>query len=310
MINLYTEEILNILPSHISRLICDLDEVDKLQEIRFKIGRPIFFQIGNIEKLASYEVKREDIRSIVQRMSNYSIYSFEEEIKQGYLTIKGGHRVGICGRCVIDEGKVKTIRDISSLNIRICREIYNASKLVMPYIVENGQVLNTIIISPPKCGKTTIIRDISKKISDGVDALSLKGKKVSVIDERSEIAGSYNGVPQLDVGLRTDVLDNCPKSEGIVMAIRSMAPEVMICDEIGTYNDVESILIALNSGVSLITTIHGFGVEDIYNRPVFKEIVENKVFKRAIVLSSKKSVGTLEYVYDFNKKAKLYCRII
>ncbi|MHB9923928.1 stage III sporulation protein AA [Clostridium botulinum] len=307
---MYTEEILNILPSHISRLICDLDEVDKLQEIRFKIGRPIFFQIGNIEKLASYEVKREDIKSIVQRMSNYSIYSFEEEIKQGYLTIKGGHRVGICGRCVIDEGKVKTIRDISSLNIRICREIYNASKLVMPYIVENGQVLNTIIISPPKCGKTTIIRDISKKISDGVDALSLKGKKVSVIDERSEIAGSYNGVPQLDVGLRTDVLDNCPKSEGIVMAIRSMAPEVMICDEIGTYNDVESILIALNSGVSLITTIHGFGVEDIYNRPVFKEIVENKVFKRAIVLSSKKSVGTLEYVYDFNKKAKLYCRII
>ncbi len=163
MINLYTEEILNILPSHISRLICDLDEVDKLQEIRFKIGKPIFFQIGNTEKLASYEVKREDIKSIVQRMSNYSIYSFEEEIKQGYLTIKGGHRVGICGRCVIDEGKVKTIRDISSLNIRICREIYNASKLVMPYIVENGHVLNTIIISPPKCGKTTIIRDISKK---------------------------------------------------------------------------------------------------------------------------------------------------
>jgi len=310
MINLYTEEILNILPSHISRLICDLDEVDKLQEIRFKIGKPICFQIGNREKLASYEVKREDIKSIVQRMSNYSIYSFEEEIKQGYLTIKGGHRVGICGRCVIDGGKVKTIRDISSLNIRICREIYNASKLVMPYIVENGQVLNTIIISPPKCGKTTIIRDISKKISDGVDALNLKGQKVSVIDERSEIAGSYNGVPQLDVGLRTDVLDNCPKSEGIVMAIRSMAPEVIICDEIGTYKDVESILIALNSGVSLITTIHGFGVEDIYNRPVFKEIVENKVFKRAIVLSSKKSVGTLEYVYDFNKKTKLYCRII
>ncbi|MBY6828961.1 stage III sporulation protein AA, partial [Clostridium botulinum] len=105
---MYTEEILNILPSHISRLICDLDELDKLQEIRLKIGKPIFFQIGNIEKLASYEVKREDIKSIVQRMSNYSIYSFEEEIKQGYLTIKGGHRVGICGRCVIDEGKVKT----------------------------------------------------------------------------------------------------------------------------------------------------------------------------------------------------------
>ncbi|EJP6473394.1 stage III sporulation protein AA [Clostridium sp. FAM 1755] len=307
---MYTKEILNILPNHISKLICDLDEVDKLQEIRFKIGKPICFQLGNEERITSYKIKKEDIMSIVQRMSNYSIYSFEEEIKQGYLTIKGGHRVGICGRCVIDGGKVKTIRDISSLNIRICREIYNASKLVMPYIVENGHVLNTIIISPPKCGKTTIIRDISKKISDGMDLLNLKGQKVSIIDERSEIAGSYNGVPQLDVGLRTDVLDNCPKSEGIVMAIRSMAPEVIICDEIGTYKDIESILIALNSGVNLITTIHGFGVEDVYNRPVFKEIVENKVFKRAIVLSCKKSIGTLEYVYDFNKKNKLYCRII
>ncbi|WP_251859482.1 stage III sporulation protein AA [Clostridium sp. Marseille-Q2269] len=302
---MYTKEILNILPSHISKLICALDEVDKLQEIRFKIGKPICFQIGNKEKIIDYEFKREDIRSIVQRMSNYSIYSFEEEIKQGYLTIKGGHRVGICGRCVIDGGKVKTIRDISSLNIRICREIFDASKLVMPYIVKNGQVLNTIIISPPKCGKTTILRDISKKISDGMEKLNLKGKKVSVIDERSEIAGSYNGIPQLDVGLRTDVLDNCPKSEGIVMAIRSMAPEVIICDEIGTYKDVESILIALNSGVSLITTIHGFGVEDIYNRPVFKDIVENKVFKRALVLSSKKSVGNLEYAYDFVKDTKL-----
>ncbi|EJO5346981.1 stage III sporulation protein AA [Clostridium botulinum] len=306
---MYTKEIINILPNHISKLICDLDQVDRLQEIRFKVGKPVCFQIGNTEKIEKYEVKKEDIKAIVQRMSNYSIYSFEEEIKQGYLTIKGGHRIGICGRCVIDGGRVKTIRDISSLNIRICREVYNASKLVMPYIVENGQVLNTIIISPPKCGKTTILRDISKKISDGVNILNLKGKKVSVIDERSELAGCYNGVPQLDVGLRTDVLDNCPKSQGIVMAIRSMAPEVIICDEIGTYKDVESIIIALNSGVSLVTTIHGFGIEDLYNRPVFKEIVENRVFKRALVLSSKKSVGTLEYVYDFNKKNKIYCRV-
>lgn len=310
MINLCTKEILSILPNHIGKMVCELDKRNRLQEIRFKIGKPIYFQVDNREEILNYEVKREDMKSIVQRMSNYSIYSFEEEIKQGYLTINGGHRVGICGRCVIDDGKVKTIKDISSLNIRICRQIYNSSKLIMPYIVENGQVINTLIISPPKCGKTTILRDIARNISDGVKELNLQGKKVSIIDERSEIAASYNGVPQLDVGLRTDILDNCPKSQGIIMAIRSMAPEVIICDEIGTYEDIESILSALNSGVNLITTIHGFGIEDVFNRSVFKEVINNRVFKRAIVLSVKKGVGTLEYVYDFDKDTKLYSRII
>mgnify|MGYP001573549665 FL=1 len=244
---------------------------------------------------------RSDLKYIMQRISNYSIYAFEDEIRQGYITIKGGHRVGLCGICVIENNSIKTIKDISSINIRACKEIIGCADKVIPYIVNNNSIYNTIIISPPKCGKTTLIRDISRQISQGNMGKGFRGKNVSIIDERSEIAGSFKGIPQMDVGVRTDVLDNCPKSQGIMMAIRSMSPDVIVCDEIGTQNDMESILMALNSGISLITTIHGFGIEDLYKRLVFKDIVDNYVFTRGIVLSNKKGIGTIERIYDFTK---------
>jgi stage III sporulation protein AA len=136
--------------------------------------------------------------------------------------------------------------------------------------------------------------------------MGLDGKKVCIIDERSEIGACYQGVPQLDTGVRTDVLDGCPKSQGIIMAVRSMAPEVIVCDEIGTGKDVESIINAMNSGVALITTIHGYGLEDLYKRPVFKEILENNVFKRAVVLSGRHGAGTVEYIFDFIKNKNIW----
>ncbi|OFI07587.1 hypothetical protein CLOACE_01910 [Clostridium acetireducens DSM 10703] len=300
------KDIFNILPNTIKNTLIEEEKKDYIEEIRVRAEKPIILQIRNREKILNYTVTKEDIKIILQRMSNYSIYAFEEEIKQGYITIKGGHRVGICGRCIIEKNKVKTIKDIASLNIRICREVQNCSDFIMPFIINKNIVMNTIIISPPKCGKTTLIRDITKNLSNGFK--DLQGKKICVVDERSEIAACFDGVPQLNVGIRTDILDNCPKSEGIIMAIRSMAPEIIVCDEIGTEKDMESIIMALNSGVSVITTIHGYGVEDLYNRKVFEKIVENKVFKRAIVLSNKKSVGTLEYVYDFENKIAIWRR--
>jgi stage III sporulation protein AA len=167
--------------------------------------------------------------------------------------------------------------------------------------------MNTIIISPPKCGKTTLIRDISRSLSNGclVNNNKIKSMKVCIVDERSEIGGCYNGVPQLDVGEKTDIFDSCVKSSGIMMAIRSMSPDVIVCDEIGTYDDMNSIIAALSSGINLITTIHGFGIEDLYSKDVFKNILNNKVFQRAIVLSNRKRIGTIEYVYDFDKKLKM-----
>ena len=155
----------------------------------------------------------------------------------------------------------------------------------MPFLIEE-QVLNTII-SPPKCGKTTILRDIARNISTGMRAFKFSGK-VCIIDERSELAACCDGVPQMNVGIRTDVLDNCLKSEGIMMAIRSMSPELIVCDEIGTYRDMESILSALSCGVNLITTIHGNGLDDFYSRVVFKDLINNHVFRRAVILSNRK----------------------
>ncbi|WP_026881311.1 stage III sporulation protein AA [Clostridium akagii] len=298
MVNL--EDITNVMPQNTKDLLVKLEEIEKIQEIRLKVNKPMILQIGDKEVITNYYISSEDIKTILKKMSNYSIYSIEAELKQGYITIKGGHRVGICGNCIIENNIVKTIKNISSVNIRVCKEIIGCSNIVMPAIIERKTILNTIIISPPKCGKTTLIRDITRNISNGMKNPQIIGKKVCVVDERSEICASSDGVPQLDVGLRTDVLDNCPKSQGIMMAIRSMSPDVIVCDEIGTYEDVKSILAALNCGINLITTIHGFGIEDLKNRNVFKEVLDNHIFQRAIVLSGKGGVGTLEYVYDFN----------
>ncbi|MBW9151874.1 stage III sporulation protein AA [Clostridium estertheticum] len=298
---LVTKDLFEILPKTIRNILEKVDNLQQLEEIRVKVNKPLFIHIGSKEKVWEYIATPEDLKYIMQRISNYSIYAFEDEIRQGYITIKGGHRVGLCGICVIENNSIKTIKDISSINIRACKEIIGCADKVMPYIINNNSVYNTIIISPPKCGKTTLIRDISRQISKGYKDMSFRGKNVSIIDERSEIAGSFKGIPQMDVGVRTDVLDNCPKSQGIMMAIRSMSPDVIVCDEIGTKNDMESILMALNSGISLITTIHGFGIEDLYKRLVFKDIVDNYVFTRGIVLSNKKGIGTIERIYDFTK---------
>lgn len=296
------QHILNVLPLNIKNILINIVELQNLQEIRLRINEPLILQVGQNEIINKYIVSNEDVKSTLKRMSNYSIYSIEDEMRQGYITIKGGHRVGICGNCVIEKNKVKTIKNISSLNIRICKEVIGCSKSVLPYIVQGKSIYNTIIISPPKCGKTTLIRDIVRNISNGIADYKFLGQKVCVIDERSEICACEEGIPQLDVGIRTDILDNCPKSQGIMMAIRSMAPDVIACDEIGNYEDINSILTALNCGINLITSIHGFGIEDIYNREVFKNIIDNKVFHRAIVLSGKHGVGTIEYVYDFQNK--------
>ncbi|MGV8982382.1 stage III sporulation protein AA [Clostridium sp.] len=303
---LVTKDLFEILPKTIRIKLEQVENIHELEELRIKVNKPLFIHIGSKEEIWDYVATTEDIKYIMQRISNYSIYAFEDEIRQGYITIKGGHRVGLCGICVIENNSIKTIKDISSINIRACKEIIGCADKVMPYITYNNSVHNTIIISPPKCGKTTLLRDITRQLSQGDKNKNFHGKNVSIIDERSEIAGSFKGIPQMDVGIRTDVLDNCPKSEGIMMAIRSMSPEVIVCDEIGTQKDMESILMALNSGISLITTIHGFGIEDLYKRLVFKDLVENYVFSRAVVLSNKKGIGTIECIYDFTAGKDLW----
>ena len=292
------KEIFAVLPDKINSCLKDKSNLNKLQEIRVKVGKPLNIVLDNTETIFNYVIRIEDVKAIIQKISNYSLYAFEEDIRQGYITIQGGHRDGLAGQCVIEDNSIKTIRNITSLNIRVCREIVGCSNSLMNSLVENNRVNNTLIISPPKCGKTTLLRDITRNISNGISQIGFKGKRTVVIDERSEIAACYNGIPQMNVGMRTDVYDNCIKSEGMMMAVRGLSPEVIICDEIGTYKDMEGLMMAYNSGVSIIATLHGRNVEELYRRPVFREIMENNIINKVVVLSGKKGIGTIEGIYN------------
>jgi stage III sporulation protein AA len=244
----------------------------------------------------AYNVTHQDTQSILQRISNYSIYAVEEELRNGYITLRGGYRVGIAGKVVLDGGRVKTLKYINSFNIRISREIIGVSNKVIRYIVSGAEVYHTLILSPPQMGKTTLIRDIARQLSDGFPGFT--GIKVGIVDERSEIAGCFQGIPQNNVGLQTDVLDACPKATGIMMLIRSMSPVVIITDEIGRVEDVEAIEEALNAGIRIITTAHSSDIRDAHCRPIVSKILGKKIFQRIIVLGHSLGVGTVEKIYD------------
>jgi len=254
-----------------------------------------------------YVVTDKDLMRAVQLISGSSIYAFEEEIKNGFITIKGGHRVGISGKVTTDRGRVKTIKHITSLNIRIAREITGAADRVMPYLINpvTKKFHHTLIISPPRCGKTTLIRDVIRQVSKGIPALDFKGCTVGVVDERSEIAGCYYGVPQKDVGFRTDVLDACPKAEGMMMMIRAMGPQVIATDEIGREQDAAALEEALNAGITVLTTAHGKDWEEIAQRPVLRYIIEQGIFERMVTLGRSKGAGTVEDIIDVSSGKSL-----
>ena len=301
------DEILRVLPLDISNEIKGYLINEPLQEIRIKANKPIIVNLSNKEVILDRIATINDLKQILVRISNYSLYAYEEEIKQGYITIKGGHRIGMAGECVISQGEVKTIRNISSINIRICREVKGSSNEIMKFIVSKDRIYNSLIISPPKCGKTTILRDIARNISNGMAINNLSGKKVSIIDERSEIASSFNGIPQLDVGIRSDILDSCFKKDGMIMAIRSLSPEVLICDEIGTSGEIDALNMAFNSGVNIVVTIHGYNIDDVYKRSVFKDLLEKSILERIVVLSSRRGPGTIENIYSIGNGGEIKC---
>ena len=204
------------------------------------------------------------------------------------------------GQAVVEGGRVKTLKNVSALNFRICREITGVADRLMPLLVDgkNRRVYHTLLVSPPQGGKTTLLRDIVRQLSDGVSSLGFPGVNVGLVDERSEVAGCYGGVPQLDVGQRTDVLDRCPKAEGMLMLLRSMSPAVVAADEIGRGEDALAIDDLLNAGIALLTTVHGRSVSEIKLRPVIQGLVDRKVFERFVVLGRSRGPGTIEAVLD------------
>ncbi len=305
------EELLKIFSLKLRTLIAKVNfDFELLQEIRLRVNGPLLIIYNNEEyfvtaestlttnNMNTYCISKNEIRETMEYISNYSLYAFEEELRQGFITITGGHRVGITGKAVLEDTKIKSIKHISFINIRLSHQIMGCANKVMPYITEGkeGDCYHTLIISPPRCGKTTLLRDVIRQLSDGDK--TRQGITVGVIDERSEIGACYMGVPQNELGIRTDVLDCCPKAKGMLMLIRSMSPRVIAVDEVGSKEDIEAIEYVMNCGCKLIATVHGNSLDDIKNKPILGTLVKEKLFERYIVLNNIGGVGNISEIYD------------
>ncbi len=290
-------------------IFCRLNiDFTNLVELRLRVNEPLVLVFTNgdtfvteqgtftYDKEPAYRVTIADIKATIDYVSDYSLYAYEDEVRQGFITVRGGHRVGIAGQVVMAGGRVKTVKHISFINIRLAHQIKGCGVEVLPYIIREGRLLHTLIISPPGCGKTTLLRDVVRLISDG--NRYCKGMNVGVVDERSEIGACYMGVPQNDVGVRTDILDCCPKAEGMLMLLRSMNPKVIAVDEIGSREDIEAISYVINCGCGIIATIHGESIDDIRTRPILRKLVEERVFQRYIVLGRSQGIGSIENIFD------------
>lgn len=279
-----------------------------LEEIRIRVNRPILLKIGKEERKIEYIISGEEILETLQHICDNSIYSYQNQICNGYITMQGGHRVGITGNSVMKDGKISNINYISSLNFRIAKQVLGASSKIIKYVInqEENSIYNTLIVSPPGVGKTTILRDLIRKLSNGIEQINYKGLNIGVVDERGEIAAMYRGVPQNDIGIRTDVLDNVTKALGLSMLIRSMSPKVIVADEIGNKAEIEPIMQSICSGIKGIFTAHGSSIEDIKLNPTIKELIDNGAFERIIFLSDKKEKGEVDKVYSLNKMEKQY----
>lgn len=285
-------DILKYFPHNIYQLLKNTfeqrkDIVSSLQEIRIRVNRPIILKTRQADILIEYLVTQNEIFEILEKLCNNSIYAYQNQICKGYITVRGGHRVGITGTAVMENGKVTNIKYMTSLNFRIAREIKGCSNKVLKDVIckEENTIYTSLIVSPPGKGKTTMLRDLIRNISNGVPELGFKGKTCGVVDERGEIAAMYHGIPQNDVGIRTDVIENIPKDRGMNMLIRSMAPEVIACDEIGSKEDVEAIQNAVVSGVKGIFTMHGKNLDDIKENQGINYLIKTKQIEKIIFLS-------------------------
>ena len=304
-------QVLQVLAKSI-RTVVEAQRLDfkKLQEVRMRIGKPLGIVYDNEERLLPsgqeqvHLVTKDEIRETMEYVSHYSLYAYEQEMRQGFITIEGGHRVGVMGKAILEGDKVKNLQYISSVNIRMAHEVLGCADKVLPFLTKNRQICHTLVISPPRCGKTTLIRDLIRQISDG--NTYIKGCTVGVVDERSEIGGCYLGIAQNQLGMRTDILDGCPKAEGMIMLIRSMAPQVIAVDEIGAPEDIHAIEYAMQCGCKMIASVHGMSMDEAKDKPVLGKLIKERKFERYIILGNEKKPGEIREVYD--ERGSLLCR--
>ena len=320
-----------LFPIHLRETMKNVVELPDLEEIRVRIGQPIFIYMRQKELVLvqngwqtlndafrdgmeqnvyekAYHITEQDLLEMQNYISNYSLYAWQEELRNGFLTIQGGHRIGLAGGTTNQDGRISGISYLTFFNIRVAHEKIGCAEKILSYIqgdktARQKRINNTLIISPPGAGKTTLLRDCIRSFSYGIG--TGRGIKIGLVDERSEIAASYHGIPQNDVGPRTDVLDGCNKPEGIQMLLRTMSPDVIAVDELGTEEDFKAVEQAAYSGCKVIGTVHAGTIRELQEKPNLKKWCEKELFERFVFIE-KGEKGMREFKV-YNNRWELLC---
>lgn len=277
------EQVWRIFPPRIREELKRLSEADwaALEEIRLRPGQPPLLCTGERRRFLFGSVTQEELEQVLQLASRASMHTVLSQLRQGFLTLEGGHRLGVCGTVRLRDGEIHAIEPLSSMNLRIARQMCGIGERLVPQLCPEGHFDSTLILAPPGAGKTTLLRDVIRCLSDGVGGVP---HRVGLADERGEVAALYRGEPQLYTGRNTDVMDGCPKAQGLMLLLRGMNPQVLCADEITQVQDIQAISMALGCGVSLLCTAHGRERADLQRRPVYRELLEQGAFRYLVLI--------------------------